>query len=191
MSQTTNIIEHNINEHDFVNYFAYSGTIPVTKGTAVTFVSSSGFRTNETDSKVLGWPGMSSYGNTVSTQWGTQALVRNAGSGDAVLGILRYDVRSVDENNIPLTFYSQKAAENNWILSGQTVPIITRGFVFYSGYNIGGTVSAGAKIYVSGAAGSEGGELFAGTNASTAVLGRAWGGKGDRDFFLLEVNPAL
>lgn len=191
MSTNTKIKEFQVSEYNVINLFGYSGSVPVTAGTAVTFLSSSGWRVDDNDSNVSSWPGVATYGNTLSPRWTTQATVRNAGSGDQIIGILRYDIREVDENGIPLKFYPQKAAENNWLLSGQTVPIITKGFVFYSG-TIGGSVTAGAIAYVSGAAGSEQGELFAGSNASTAKLGRFWGVKGaTNQFALLQIEPTV
>lgn len=184
MSTTTQIREWVIDEHNVVNLYAYSGSIPVTAGTVVTPLSSSGWRVDDNDLNASAWPGVATYGNTVSVRWTTQALVRDATSGDAVLGILRYDVREVDENGIPLKFYPQKAAENNWILSGQTVPIINKGWVFISG-QIAGSITAGAAAYVSGA-----GNLVAGTNASTTRVGTFWGAPGATNpFALLQIDP--
>lgn len=192
MSANTKIKEFQVNEYNVINMLSYSGTLPATAGTAVTFVSSSGWRVDDNDVSVVSWPGIATYGNTLSPRWNTGPQVRAAGSGDAILGILRYDVREVDENNLPLKFYPQKAAENNWIISGQTVPIITKGFVFYSGANVAGSITAGSVAYVSGAAGSEAGELAVGTNASTAKLGRVWGAPGATNkFFLLQVEPTV
>lgn len=192
MSTTTKIKEFQVNEYNIINLFAYSGSIPVTAGTAVTPVSSSGWRVDDNDINAGSWPGVATYGNTLSPRWTTAALVRAAGSGDAILGILRYDVREVDENGLPLKFYPQKAAENNWIISGQTVPIINKGWVFISGANIGGSITAGTTAYVSGVAGSEAGEIFAGTNASTAKLGRFWSAPGATNkFVLLQIEPTI
>jgi len=183
MSTNTKIKEFQVDDYDIINLFAYSGSIPVTAGTVVCALSSSGFRTNESNAEVLGWPGVATYGNTVSTLWGTQPKIRDAASGDSVLGILRYDVRAVDENGLPLRFYQQKAAENEWTLSGQTSAIITRGFVFISGAHAG-SVTAGAIGYASGA-----GEIFAGTNASTSRVGKFFGAPGDQSFALFQVDP--
>jgi len=192
MSQNTKIKEFIVDEHDVVNgLFSYSGALPVTAGTALTFVSTSGFRTNESDLETRAFTSTQTYANTVSTSWGVVPRVRNAGSGDAILGILRYDVRETDENGQRYQFYPQKWAENNWVASGQGIAIINKGFVFYSGVNTAGTVNAGNVAYVSGAAGSEQGELQIGTSVSTAELGRVWGGKGDSDYFLLQIDPSI
>lgn len=193
MSTTTKIKEFQVNEYNVINLFSFSGSVPVTAGTVVTPVSSSGWRVDDNDSSPVSWPGVATYGNTYSPRWNTGPQVRAAGSGDAaIIGILRYDVREVDENGLPLKFYPQKAAENNWIISGQTVPIINKGFVFISGANIGGSITAGAIAYVSGAAGSEAGELFAGSNASTVKVGRFWGAPGAvNKFALLQVDPSI
>ena len=191
MSTTTKLKEFQVSEYNVINLWAYSGSLPVTAGTVVTTLSASGFRVEDNDSNAATWPGVATYGNTLSPYWTTSQYVRAAGSGDAVLGILRYDVRAVDENNLPLKFYPQKAAENNWIISGQTVPIIQKGWVFISG-QFGGTVAAGKIAYVSGAAGSEAGELFGDANASVAKVGRFWGAPGvNNKFVLLQIEPTV
>lgn len=183
MSTTTKLKEYQVAEHNVVNLFGYSGAIPVTAGTVVTTLSTSGWRADDNDVNATSWPGVATYGNTLSPRWTTQPLVRDANSGDAVLGILRYDIREVDENGLPLKFYPQKAAENNWLISGQTVPIITKGWVFISG-QFAGSVQAGNGAFVSGA-----GNLVGGTNASVTRVGTFWGAPGaTNSFVLLEVG---
>jgi hypothetical protein len=183
MSTNTKLKLFQVSEYDIINMFAYSGSLPVTAGTVVCALSTSGFRTNESNAEVLSWPGVATYRNTVSTLWGTVPKVRDCGSGDTVLGLLRNDVRTVDENGIPLRFYQQKAVENEWTLSGQTSAIVTRGFVFISGGHAG-TVQAGAVGYASGA-----GEIVAGANASTARVGKFWGAPGDQNYALFQIDP--
>lgn len=194
MSTNTKIKEFQVDDYDIINLFAYSGNanaagVLATAGTVVTPLSSSGFRTNESNVESLAWPGVATYGNTVSTLWGTVPRVRDCGSGDSVLGLLRYDVRSKDENDLPLRFYPQKAVENEWTLSGNTSPVLTRGFVFVSGAHAGNVV-AGATAYASG-----NGELFAfapgGTvpGAFTNKVGKFVGAPGDQQFALFQINP--
>ena len=86
-----------VDEHDVVNLFKFSGTIPATKGTMVKIVSG---WDNDQELQLLGSPG-ASYNNTVSQRYGVQAQIAAcAGSGDAAVGLLLYDVREVDENGI-------------------------------------------------------------------------------------------
>lgn len=169
-------------EADVFNMCAYSGAIPVTAGTVVKPVAS-GWRSDETDSNVLGSVGQA-YGNTVSTRWGTLPCVTDAGTGDNVLGILLQDVREQDENGLLYKFNPRKAIENNHCLSGQTVPILTRGFVLISGTFNGGA-SAGAQAYASGA-GAITTNAINQTNSST--VGKFFGGTDSNGFALLYVN---
>ena len=135
-------------EHDVVNLYAYSGTLPAQKGTLVRAVAS-GWRTDEADIELLG-PVGASFGNTVSERYGTRPRVTAAGTGDSVIGMLLYDVREQDENGQLLKFVPRKAAEMQCVLSGQTVPIATRGVFLVSGQFNGGA-QAGDALFPSGA----------------------------------------
>lgn len=135
-------------EHDVINFFTYSGTIPVNKGTFVKPAFASGWRTDETDVEFLGSVG-ATFPGVLSQRYGTYARVTAAGTGDACIGMLLYDVAEVDENGEKLIFKRQKADEMQVCLSGQTVPIVTRGLFLWSG-TLNGSVTAGAGIYPSG-----------------------------------------
>lgn len=136
-------------EHDVINLFAWSGSVPATKGTLVK-PAGSGWRTDETDTDLgIGSPG-ATFANTVSLRYGTIPKVVAAGTGDSVIGMLLYDVRETDENGELLKFNPRKLAEMQSVLSGQTVPIVTRGIFLISGVFNGG-VTAGAAAYPSGA----------------------------------------
>lgn len=138
-----------VDEFDVLNLYAYSGTHPVNKGTFVRPVAS-GWRTDETDLELLGAPG-AQFPNTVSQRWGTIPKVTAAGTGDNVIGLLLFDVKEVDENGEKLMYRPEKAAEMQVALSGQTVPIATRGMFLWSGTINGANTSAGLNIYPSGA----------------------------------------
>jgi hypothetical protein len=132
-------------EHDVINLFAYSGTLPVNKGTFVVPADSNGWK-NTDEMSLLGDVG-ASYGNVVSERYGVAAKVTAAASGDStVIGMLLYDVKETDENGEKLVFNPRKAAEMNVAISGQAVPIVTKGVFLYSG--AAGTGSAGASAYV-------------------------------------------
>jgi hypothetical protein len=132
-------------EHDVVNLFSYSGTLPVNKGTIVKIVGNGWKNTDEIE--LLGSPG-NAFGNTVAERYGVAAKVADAGSGDASLGILLYDVKETDENGEKLIFNPRKAAEMNVAVSGQAVPVATRGTFLYSGAV--GTPAAGGTAYWNG-----------------------------------------
>ena len=143
-------------ENDVVNLFAYSGTaengaagIVATKGLAVKVAVGWTNDANSNPVELLGSVG-ASYNNVVSQRYGVKPKVVIAGSGDAVLGVTLMDVRELDENGEKLVFNPRKAAEMGVVLSGQAVPILTKGLVTYSG---GSNVAVGYVAFVSGTAG--------------------------------------
>ena len=135
-------------EHDVINVFAYSGALPINAGTLVRPVAS-GWRTDETNTQLLGSVG-AAFGNTVSERYGTIPRVTAAATGENVIGMLLYDVKEQDENGLLLKFNPRKAAEMQVALSGQTVPIATRGIFLVSGEFNGGA-QAGDALFPSGA----------------------------------------
>lgn len=169
-------------DHDVLTIFRYSGDIPVTAGTVVKPYGS-GFRADDADTDFLESVGKS-YHNTVSTRFGVHATCVDAGTGDPVLGLLLNDVREVDENGLPSKWYPQKWAENNWVISGQASPILTKGWVMWSG-TPNGSPAAGDTAYPSG-----NGTLT--NNAENqnfgSVVGKFWGSRNSDGFYLLHVN---
>ena len=69
------------------------------------------------------------YANTVSERYGVSADVQytEGGADEAALGLTLYDVREYDENGEALKFNPRKQDELQSVLSGQAVPIATRG----------------------------------------------------------------
>jgi len=169
-------------EHDVINIFAYSGTLPVNKGTLVKPVAS-GWRTDELDTEFLGSPG-AAFGNTVSQRYGTIPRVTAAGTGESVVGMLLYDVKETDENGEKLIFNPRKAAEMQVALSGQTVPIVTRGVFLISGA-FNGPVTAGAAAYPSGA-----GEVTTNSvnQVTSSTVGKFLGAPNGKGHALLYLN---
>ena len=76
-------------EHDVINLFAYSGDLPVNKGT---FVKLQAGWKNTDELQRLGAVG-GTFTNTVSERYGVNAKVAAATSGATVLGMLLYDVK--------------------------------------------------------------------------------------------------
>jgi hypothetical protein len=147
-------------EHDVVNLFAYSGAaessaVILTKGAAVK-VSAEGFTVGPSNSsanqaiELLGNVG-AAFPLSQSQRFGVRPKVTLATSGD-VLGLTLLDVREVDENGEKLIFNPRKAAEMNVVISGQSVPVLTRGVILYSGDGIA-AATAGQYAVVSGSAG--------------------------------------
>jgi hypothetical protein len=136
-------------EHDVINLFTLSGTYDtrLPNGTFVK-VGGSGWRIAETNNFMLGDPG-AHYNNTVSQRWGTQPYVIACSStGETTIGMTLLDIRELDENGEKLIYKPRKKAEMQCVLSGETVPVVTRGVFLYSG--VFETVAAGQTAYVSG-----------------------------------------
>ena len=144
-------------EHDVVNLFAFDdAAVNMDSSTVINAGSVVKIRTgwsNTDETQQLGNAG-AGYDNVVSQRYGVAAKVEwcNGGS-EAPLGITLYDVREQDENGELLKFNPQKAAEMQAAISGQAVPVATKGiFLFHSGAMVadGATFSAGDTVYTSG-----------------------------------------
>jgi hypothetical protein len=161
-----------LNEYDIVNLYAYSGSLPVTKGTVVRIVGSGWDTTQEIQE--LGSVG-ASYSNTVSLRYGVASKVaQHSATGTACFGILLNDVREFDENGEKLIFNPRKAAEMQVAVSGQAVPIAVRGMFLYSG--IAGAPTPGATAYATGDGGLST-TASATVHASTETVGKFLGVK--------------
>lgn len=127
-------------ENDVVNLYAYSGdSTLVTKGLVVKIMGD-GFAPDTTSNGYdvnsrLGDVG-ASYNNVVSQRYGATPKVGAAASGDRALGLTLMDIRETDENGEKLIFNPRKAAEMGVVVSGQAVPILTKGIVMYSGVTV-------------------------------------------------------
>jgi len=120
-------------EHEVTNLFKYSGSVPVDEGTIVTICAGAGWSQSNSDTQLLGAAGKS-YANTVSDRYGVYAQVRTAATGDAYpVGMLLAAVKEEDENGEKLLYNPRKQAEMGVVLSGQAVPIVSRGIFLYSG----------------------------------------------------------
>jgi hypothetical protein len=118
--------------------------------------------------------------NVQALRYGTSAYVTYYGTGSYTsgfvgeypIGITLFDIRELDENNIPLKYNPRKAAELEACISGQTVPIVTRGTFLYSGLT--GNVQGGQALY-----GSTSGTIVALQNTGVLPqIGIALGGTG-------------
>ena len=176
-------------EHNVLNgFYSWSGTIPTNKGTFVKI--SSGWST-ETELSELGDVG-AHYNNVVSQRVGlpSQVAACNA-SGDNVIGCLLYDVRENDENGLPLKFDAAKQARMQCTISGQSVVILRKGTVLFSGVNGGNTpvvgVTAGAPAYL----GTDGGVSTSGALsnlANVSKVGRFLGVPNAQGWVLLDID---
>ncbi len=140
----------------------------------------------------IGNPG-ASYTNTVSFRYGAAASVEPCASGSQPLGLTLFDVAEVDENGEKLIYNPRKAAEMQAVVSGQAVPVLTKGIVLYSGNLTSGgadSVTAGTKIYADAL---YDGELSASSTESTGgaaqtLVGSALGAVDEDGFILLKID---
>jgi hypothetical protein len=156
-------------EKDVINLFAWSGSIPTQKGTLVK-IGGEGFRADLQDSQeLLGNYGDFSVSNVVAQRYGVIPKIVRADAADKPLGFILFDVRETDENGELLKYRPRKAAEMEAVLSGQAVPVVTRGTFLYSGIVVSGgvAVTAGADAY----AGQGGVVATSGTNKIGKFLG--------------------
>ena len=119
-------------KHDVINLFAF-GDKDVTLGTTTVVYAGSAVKvqtgwSNTNELQMLGDVG-AAYANTVSERYGVSADVQytEGGADEAALGLTLYDVREFDENGEALKFNPRKQDELQSVLSGQAVPIATRG----------------------------------------------------------------
>ena len=119
-------------EHDVINLFAF-GDKDVSLGTTTVIYAGSAVKvqtgwSNTNELQMLGDVG-AAYANTVSERYGVSADVQytEGGADEAALGLTLYDVREYDENGEALKFNPRKQDELQSVLSGQAVPIATRG----------------------------------------------------------------
>lgn len=171
-------------EHDVINLFAFDGApgadgVLASKGTVVKIQGNNGAQpvsTSALGSEVveLDLAAGNTYNNTVSFRYSAVPKVAKASNTDVALGITLYDVRETDENGEKLSYNPRKAAEMNAVVSGQAVPVLTKGLVLYEGLNttlIPTTSNAGDEVYVSATAG----ELTTVDPGGAVVVGKLLG----------------
>ncbi len=162
-------------EHEILNMFGANST-DLSKGSLVKIAT--GWTTE--DNFITDTVG-NNYANTVSARYGVTARVTpTTSTGDTAIGITLHDVKEFDENGEPLKFHPRKQAEMNCVLSGQSVPILMRGIVIYSGAH--GTPAAGATAYTSGNG------TITTVNNGQQVVGRFLGANDSRGFALLKLS---
>lgn len=169
------------NEHDVINFFAYSGDSTLVQKGAAVKIAGAGFKADSTNPvEMLGGPG-ASYANTVSQRYGVVPKVASAVSGDKLIGLTLMDVRELDENGEKLVFNPRKAAEMGVVISGQAVPVLTRGVVLFSGLAAG---SAGDNVYLHA---TVAGDLST-TNTGGTKVGKLLGDRDANGVALLKIE---
>ena len=74
-------------------------------------------------------------------------LTKVTATGQRPLGIMLRDVRTVDENGENLLFYPQKKDELQCVVSGEAVPVATRGLFMFNVDGLAGGVSPAINSY--------------------------------------------
>jgi len=182
---------HDYDPHDVINLFSWSGAVPAYKGTMVKIATATGFQAGADDPVEMFGAAGNAYGNTVSQRYRTQAQVVACTSGaagvkDIPLGMLLYDVRETDENGEKLLYHPRKAAENDWVISGQAAPVLTRGIVLYSGATLkADALTPGIAVYAAAA-----GELAYDANHAEKApkVGMALGGLSSDGLVMLKIE---
>jgi|TARA_R110000751_G_scaffold78589_2_gene158555 hypothetical protein len=168
-------------EHEVINLFTFGddavslGTTDVVNAGSVVKVKSPGWNNGQETEDMITDVG-ASYANTVSQRWGVTAEVEytDGGGDEASLGITLYDVREYDENGEALKFNPRKAAELQAVLTGQAVPVCTKGlFLTATGaWNTPTVVAFNMDVFATG-----NGQLTTqGDKTVNNVIGRTLGG---------------
>tara|TARA_Y100000592_G_scaffold17121_1_gene25664 strand:- start:4487 stop:5068 length:582 start_codon:yes stop_codon:yes gene_type:complete len=115
-----------VHENDVVNLFAYDGSA-ATRGLIVKLDTGNGWKLS--DDFGLSAVSSQTYTNTVTDRYNVKGKVQTCTSGDTAFGMLMYDVAETDENGEKLVFHPRKAHEMQVSVSGQAVPVLTKGIV--------------------------------------------------------------
>jgi len=164
-------------EHDVLNLFSLNGAValPVVGGTLVKLDTSAAWVNDDEDGgiEMLGNGGELTFDNVVHERYGVKAHVAVSAAADLPLGMLLYDVRDVDENGEKLHFLPRKAAENDWIISGQAAPVVSKGVFLYDGGVNGAGAVAGTLMHDhnNAAAVAAGGALFSADAGELSTAG--------------------
>jgi hypothetical protein len=142
-------------ESNVINLFTFTGVSLTTTVSKGTFVTAIGSGVNLRDESLVN--NLSIYGNSVSALFTPPWSLVAAPSGsfkNTVIGATLKDFRNQDENGENLLFHPRKAAEMDVIISGQAMPVITKGLFLYSGITTGnanGVIAFGTGFAVSDA----------------------------------------
>ena len=141
-------------EQDVINLYALDGADVNSQldtkgnGDAGTFVSISAGALDDGPVKYAAssYLGKTDYPHIGRDEYPTvQLRIGAAATGDSVLGMTLNQTALRDENGEKLLYYPQKALENQAVLSGQAVPVLSRGIVTLNG-SAGGAFGNNAYI---------------------------------------------
>lgn len=175
-------------EVDVINLFALDAASG-DKGSLVT-VKGSGFVNNQSDFDTTS---LTTHGNVVSWRMSVPYKIQLAASGataTTILGMMLYDVREVNFLGVPLIWDRVRKEEAQCVVSGEAVPVVTKGLFLVSGNWGTGAGQAGVPGVGSGAVASNSGDgswkvVAAGTSGS---IGRFLGAADADGFALFQLS---
>lgn len=174
-------------EHDVINLFRADEdcTIPVHRGTLM-MIAGNGWKADEEDGiEMLGAAGANSISNTVSQRYGVSAEVTfTANINSRPIGMTLYDIREEDENGEKLIHNPRKAVEMECVLSGQAVPLVTKGIFLYSGSALAGENPTNGAVLYAGANGT----LSVANASSGKPIGRCLGAEDGNGHVLIHLD---
>jgi hypothetical protein len=147
----------NINEHDIVSFFSFSGAIPQTKGVLVTVLGSGwsnpinpvvpqGNLAGTSAQSIYAGAGQNRFNQAYSPLWVVPQSVGLSQPGDRPLGVLLYDVKELGFLAQPLRFDPVRRAEAQCVLSGEAVQVVRAGMFLISGINLVTGTGAGTGL---------------------------------------------
>lgn len=191
----------NINEHDIVPFFAFSGTIPQTKGVFVTIVGSGWSNPINPVIPVGNLAGPNSpyagssqsrFSQAYSPLWTVPQFVALSSPGDKPLGVLFYDVKELGFLAQPLRFDPVRRAEAQCALSGEAVQVARAGLFLVSGINLVTGTGAGTGLLAnptnSGVKADVSGGWVVTSNIDPYKVGQILGAKDADGYILVQVD---
>ena len=166
-------------EHEVINLFAFGDSAVSLGTTDVVYAGScvkvkTGWKNDDETQDMIGNVG-AGYDNTICQRWGVTAEVEytDGGADEAALGITLYDVREYDENGEALKFNPRKQDELQAVLTGQAVPVCTKGLFLMA---TGAWTAHGAALNMDVYATGDGKITTLGEKVANNVIGRTLGG---------------
>jgi len=170
----------NVNEHDIIDLFAHvDGS--ANKGSLVSITTANG-NTNVWNGVASGatpTPHLDVYGSLVNTPSRAYSVrhevtwkVKNAVSGETPLGILYNDVREVNAFGEKLIYRPRNERfEKEYVVSGEAVPVVTRGLFKVNGF-VGTPGPNSGAVPTTGAGGAGGYVLVTNNVTSSTNVGK-------------------
>ena len=177
-------------EHDVINLFTFNGTsgtngVLLQAGKLVDIHTGWKADDDQVDlsSSASGTSnGMDLSGKVLSNTWSLNAKVQATDVGDTAIGMTLVAMRDEDENGEKLIYNPRKAAEMQVVVSGQAVPVVTKGLFLYD-YGTADTAIGGYNARV-GADGS----VVTGNENEGALVGTWLGDSDANGHALLRLN---